>query len=676
MKKNMMLVVCLCAAMRFSYGQNSRIWASYYGGNDLDVAYNITTDLNGNVYVCGESSSANAIASAGAYQSTNGGGTDAFLVKFNQAGVRQWATYFGGAGSDYGYGVKTDGSGNVYLTGYTSSSGGIATPGAAQSALNGMVDAYLAKFTPSGNLLWCTYFGGSDYDQAQNVAIDPLGNAYITGFTASATNIASPGSHQSSFNGQTDAFLAKYDVNGNAMWSTYYGGSDFDYGMDVASDALGNVVINGTTSSSSGIASGGFQNSLSGLQDAFVVKFNAAGVRQWATYYGGSVGEEGTGIACGAGGSVFLTGRTTSPGGIASGGFQNTSGGSDDAFLVKFNSAGSRVWATYYGGAATEEGYDVVVDGFDNVFIGGDTYSPNVSNCIATQYGFQTSLGGSENHFIAAFTTNGIRLSATYYGTVHEEECHIAVTTMGGVYASGFTNATTGIASGGFQNSYGGNPYDAFLVKFSPSVPDTGVIVNGPIFLPTVTSTPVVITGVSIFNGGGISISSCSLRNFPPGTPLPTSGSVFQTIACDFTGMYSNGGPATLVTCPATLTVKITYAGTHGSTNVYDAELMQLDLAGGVLPSGIILRESPTRVSSGKILSTSLGSGAYKMACYFEANMELSTNSGASWIEGESPSYLRLSTTTSAGIPTLSTWGLIALSVLLMGLGVGMLKNS
>ena len=266
----------------------------------------------------------------------------------------------------------------------------------------------------------------------------------------------------------------------------------------------------------------------------------------------------------------------------------------------------------------------------DNVFIGGDTYSPNVSNCIATQYGFQTSLGGSENHFIAAFTTNGIRLQRDILRNPTWGRMSHRGYNDGGVrvriYERDNRNCFRWFSKQLWRKSLRCLPGKIFSFRSG-----YGRDCKRPDFLPTVTSTPVVITGVSIFNGGGISISSCSLRNFPPGIPLPTSGSVFQTIACDFTGMYSNGSPATLVTCPATLTVKTTYAGTHGSTNVYDAELMQLDLAAGVLPSGIILRESPTRVSSGKILSTSLGSGAYKMACYFEANMELSTNSGASW---------------------------------------------
>ena len=139
-----------------SSAQNYRLWASYYGGSDFDAAENITTDVFGNVYITGETASLTGIASGGAYQTANGGGYDAYVVKFNQFGVRQWATYFGGTGSDYSYGVKTDGVGNVYITGYTSSQNGIATPGAYQTNFNGVT---LRSVVQRMNLEWTSVIG-------------------------------------------------------------------------------------------------------------------------------------------------------------------------------------------------------------------------------------------------------------------------------------------------------------------------------------------------------------------------------------------------------------------------------------------------------------------------------------------------------------------------------------
>ncbi len=678
MKKLLPLFVIIFGIHFHSSAQNYRLWASYYGGSDFDAAENITTDVFGNVYITGETASLTGIASGGAYQTANGGGYDAYVVKFNQFGVRQWATYFGGTGSDYSYGVKTDGVGNVYITGYTSSQNGIATPGAYQTNFNGVTEAFLAKFSPTGSLLWGTYYGGSDYEEAVALALDPLGNIYITGYTQSTNVFSSPGAHQSSNAGSTDAFLAKFDPSGNRLWGTFYGGIDDDYAADVAVDIFGNVFISGSSPSVSGIATaGGFQNSNAGFADAFLVKFNSTGVRQWGTYYGGTASDEGDGIVIGNGGSVFMTGRTMSASGIASGGYQNTLGGPDDAYLVKFNSSGIRLWATYYGGAGSEEGYDVTVDGYDNVFIGGDTYSPNVSNCIATAGAFQTTLIGSENHFLASFTTNGIRLSATYYGQVHEEEAHVAVTTSGGVYLSGFTHANTGIATpGSHQSTYGGNPEDGFLVKFSSSVPDTGIVVNNQFFVPTATTTPVIISGTSIFIGGGISLTTITLKNITPATPLPIGGTVTLTIRGDMFATFSSTSQNTPVTCPAILVVKITYNSTLGSTSIYEIELLSCDLSGGTLPGGIIFRESPTLISRGQIVSTTIGSGLYRMSAYFEPNMEVSTNSGADWSPSSSPSYIYMRSDSPSSIPTLGAWALITLSVLMAGFGISLVKKA
>ena len=123
-----------------SLAQNTRLWATYYGGSGNDNAYGVATDASGNVYMAGQTDGASGIASGG-FQNTFGGAADAFLVKFDAAGNRLWATYYGGTGSDGGYAVTTDASGNVYLGGYTSSTSGIASGGFQNSFGTGDADA-------------------------------------------------------------------------------------------------------------------------------------------------------------------------------------------------------------------------------------------------------------------------------------------------------------------------------------------------------------------------------------------------------------------------------------------------------------------------------------------------------------------------------------------------------
>ncbi|MCX6290620.1 MAG: IPTL-CTERM sorting domain-containing protein [Bacteroidetes bacterium] len=678
MKKTFLILFFMNSILLDASAQNWRVWATYFGGSDADLAYNTTVDASGNVYLTGQTYSASGIATPGAHQNTyGGGGGDAFLIKYNSSGVRLWATYYGGPGSDYGLSVKTDAAGNVYMAGYTSSTSGIATAGTYQTSLSGAVDAFVVKFNSAGVRQWATYYGDTAYDQGSAVAADASGNVYLTGFTESPNGFATAGAQQMTFGGEDDAFLVKFNNTGNRLWGTFYGGGSKDYGNDVAIDSSGNVIICGYCGSTDSIASaGGFQNSFGGDVDAFVAKFNPAGSRLWATYYGGTQVDFGIGVATGPGGVIYLTGQTSDTVAIASGGFQNTFGGARDAYLVKFDAAGNRMWATYYGGAGNEEGIDVAVDAAGFVFLGGDTYSSNAGNCVATPGGFQTNIGGTENNFLVAFTPAGVRLSATYYGSTHEEEAHVAVSSYGEAYLAGFTYSPTGISYLGFQNTYGGGTYDAYLVKFTTPVPDTGINVPNNLLPPNPTSTgPIIYIGVSIFDGGNIHLTDAVLKNFSPGTPLPSSGSSTIVLSCDFTGTYSDGGTSVPVACQANVRMKVDFSSSSGPTKVYDTEMLQLDLYGGTLPSGVTLRESPTLVSHGQTVITDIGSGQFRMSSFFDVFTELSTDNGNSWQPASGPpSRIAIRQSSTASIPALSEWGLILFGILVLGFGMFYIK--
>lgn len=680
MKKHLPLLAILLCIMFTSSAQNYRLWATYYGGADQDAGYKISTDASGNVYMTGQTSSATGIATAGAFQNTYGGGVDAYLVKFDGAGNRLWATYYGGSGADFGYGVKTDAAGNIYLTGYTESTSGIATAGAHQTVYGGSNDAFLVKFDSNGNRLWGTYYGGSFFDQGANLATDASGNVYLAGYTSSSNDISSASAHQTTYGGGgADAFLIKFNSSGVRQWGTFYGGANEDYATDVTTDAAGNVIASGYTTSSTGIATaGGFQNSYGGLQDAFIVKFNSAGTRLWGSYYGGAQLEYCFGITTGTGNYIYFSGQTQSSTSIASGGHQNTFGGFSDAYLVKFDASGNRIWGTYYGGAGIEEGTNVAADAFGNVFLAGDSYSPNVGDTMSSPYGYQTNLIGSENLFMVAFTGSGVRASATYYGKNHEEEAKVAVNVFGDVYLCGWTPSLTGMVSAGaHQTTYGGGLHDAILVKFATAVPHEEVIVPIDSFPPSPSNIPpIVITGTGIYNGGGITISNCVFKNFSPGKLLPPSGTAIIPFTGTMTANYSNGGPTIPFSAPAILSVKVTYATTTGTARSYNAEILQIDVDKDSAGVKIKLRESPTRVSGGSIIVTPTGSGTFYMSGFFDAYTELSVDDGASWTISNSPyGRLNLTTGTIVTIPTLGEWGLISLAVLMLGLGVFFIKQ-
>src|SRR6185295_10148082 len=142
--------------------------------------------------------------------------------------------------------------------------------------------------------------------------------------------------------------------------------------------------------------------------------------------------------------------------GIATAGsFQPSSAGNYDSYLVKFNAAGVRQWATYYGGSFYEEAWDVATDSAGNVFISGDTYSPNAGATMTTPGAFSTVHTGTENNYLAVFNTNGVRIASTLYGNVHEEDAHVAIGLNGDVFMSGWATSTTGITTAGsYQSTY------------------------------------------------------------------------------------------------------------------------------------------------------------------------------------------------------------------------------
>ena len=178
-----------------------------------EIGLSCATDASGNVYLAGRTWSTTGIATTGAHQTTSGGSDDAFLVKFNSSGVRQWGTYYGGTRAEVGHSCATDASGNVYLAGITASTTGIATTGAHQTTSGGgSDDTFLVKFNSSGVRQWGTYYGGSGTEHGHSCATDASGNVFLAGYTQSTTGIATLGAHQTTFGGSNDAFLVKFDA--------------------------------------------------------------------------------------------------------------------------------------------------------------------------------------------------------------------------------------------------------------------------------------------------------------------------------------------------------------------------------------------------------------------------------------------------------------------------------
>jgi len=444
------------------------VWGTYYGGSSMDILSGCTGDVNGNFYATGMTESVNNIASAGSFQSVLAGGVDVVVVKFNAAGVRQWGTYYGGANDDYGFGVSVNALGDLFVAGFSTSTSGIATPGAYQTALAGSYDGVLIKFDASGFRLWGTYYGGGSSDYLFSIATDSAGNCYLTGGTYSTSGIATPGAYKTVFSGIEDALVAKFNSLGAIQWGTYYGGTSYEEAYRLSINGEGDVFIGGQTYSVDGIATPGtHQQVMGGNGDAFLANFDTAGNLQWGTYYGGFDWETGNGVSAGDSGSVYLIGQTASSNGISSpGSHQPSYAGSTDAFFAKLDSSGTREWGTYYGGSGSEAGYAVKGKADGNVYFTGYTFS---STGISTPGVYQPAWAGEHDVFLTEFNPSGNRIWGTYYGgPLSEDPKDISPVGNRYIYVVGYTASATGISTpGSHQPSFGGGTWDSFITKFT-----------------------------------------------------------------------------------------------------------------------------------------------------------------------------------------------------------------
>jgi hypothetical protein len=385
--------------------------------------------------------------------------------------VLDWGSYLGGSGNDSGYGIAVDGSGNVYVTGYTDSTG-FPTPGGFDTTLDGTSDAFVTKVNANGqSLAWSSYLGGSGDDSGNGIVVDGSGNVYVTGYTTS-TDFPTPGGFATTYGGGTwDAFVTKVNANGQSLaWSSYLGGSAGDYGVGIAVDGNGNVFVTGETNSSNFPTTGGFDTTLGGAYDAFVTKVNANGQSLvWSSYLGGAGWDVASGIAVDGSGNVFVTGYTQSADFPTTGGFDTTLGGAYDAFVTKVNANGqSLVWSSYLGGAADDAddiGNGIAVDGSGNVYVTGFTASTD----FPTTGGFDTTRGGTADAFVTKVNANGQNLAWSSYlgGSGEDYGKGIAVDGSGNVFVTGYTLSTDFPTTGGFDTTYGGGAVDAFVTKVS-----------------------------------------------------------------------------------------------------------------------------------------------------------------------------------------------------------------
>ncbi|MBK6484209.1 MAG: T9SS type A sorting domain-containing protein [Chitinophagaceae bacterium] len=386
----------------------TRIWGTYYGGSGLDRARACIVNKDEFIYIGAHTTSPDGIVTLGngMHQEVFAGVEDGILAYFNPDGQRLWATYYGGEDEDIIRRLKQDYEGNVIMVGYSNSDSGIATPDAWQPVNNKHSDLILSKWTSDGELIWGTFLGGESEDHGRSVDADINGNIYINGSTGSAFGIKKNAYRDHNSGGQ-DYLIAKYSSTGALKWCSYWGGSEEDRGRGVRVDPMGEYVyFIGYSASDTGVTtpgtfqpvwSQGFDGQGLPTHDAVIMKWHTNGYPVWSTYLGDGSEDRGRGVTM-IGNDVYFGGTTTSPTIISTpDGFQPVYGGKDDMFVEKFDSAGNRIWGSYYGGPERESVLALATDKADiHIFLVGTAESEDISTPGVAQEVF----GGFDDGFL------------------------------------------------------------------------------------------------------------------------------------------------------------------------------------------------------------------------------------------------------------------------------------
>lgn len=392
-----------------------------------------------------------------------------------------YSTYLGGNDADYCYSLALDGSGYVYVTGVTTSTDFPTSNQYMSDPADDNNDVFVTKIDPTqsgtASLLYSTYLGGSNQDRGEGIAVDSSGYAYVTGHTIS-TDFPTLNQYQGA-QGGWDSFVTKLDTtqSGTAslLYSTYVGGSDWDYGNDIAVDNSGCAYVTGHTYSTDFPTQNQYMTDPeTTYMDAFIYKLDTtqsgAACLLYSSYLGGGSNDRGYGIAADNSGNAYVTGETESTDFPTHNQYQGDQTGID-VFVGKIDTTqsgtSSLLYSTYIGGYSRDVGHDIAIDDSGYAYVTGTTCSGDYP--VLNQY--QAHPGDSYyNAFVTKIdpTQSGAAslLYSTFLGGEKDDAgCGIAVDSSGYVYVTGDTHSTDFPIRKQYQADPGDNDYDAFITK-------------------------------------------------------------------------------------------------------------------------------------------------------------------------------------------------------------------
>ncbi len=382
---------------KLSAGDKAVVFSTTLGGSADDRALALAVTNDGEAVVTGVTYSPDFPVTPGAFDTSYGGGGDVFVLRLAPDGSSlSFSTYLGGKSYDDGAGIDLDPEGRIYLAGQTDSSDFPTTPQAFDRTKSGQTDAFVARLDASGsNLGFAGFLGGSgEKEWATDIAVDAQGRAHIVGVTDSPDFPTTMGAFDRGFNGGRDAFVTRVTPDGSSLaYSTFLGGSGRDQAHAVAIGPTGDTYVTGEAESSDfPTSAGALDRVLNGYGDAFVTRLAAGGGMVYSTLIGGTVDEEGFGLAVDGSGRAYVTGYT------GSADFPVTTGAAyraeGDVFFTALAPNGSQAFhSTLLGGTDYDESYGLALDSKRQAHIVGETASSD----------FPSSTLGRPNGYADAF---------------------------------------------------------------------------------------------------------------------------------------------------------------------------------------------------------------------------------------------------------------------------------
>jgi len=428
-------------------------WSTYYGGSAEDIIKDIAIDNSGHQFTAGTTYSNTLPGNISTtYQ---GSSKDIIVTMFNKnTHSLNWVTYFGGDGNDDAFDVSTMSNGSCYIVGQASYTNGTTypisqgngvfydnTPSGQGNALN---DGLIIKLAPTGLRLLATFFGTSGNVQIQGSYVDNNNNLYISGGTGTVPAVS--GSSIGT------AFLAKFDSQFDLKWSTNIDANGIAYEVEV--DNIGNIYTVGSTSNvgASFNTSNNTFNFGGGTHDGFIRKYSPTHQLLWSTYFGGDDYDIINDLNINSNGILHIIGTTKSANNFPVKDIPNTTqdlydgtfGGSgfDDAFLASFNTNGSQIWGTYWGGSGIDYGYGITTDDLDHIYFLMFSASSGLSTkTFANGLYYNSNYKGNGDLYIGALKVNWEREWLTYFGGSNGEEGYGITINGNNLYTVGFAQS-------------------------------------------------------------------------------------------------------------------------------------------------------------------------------------------------------------------------------------------